>query len=249
MPVFKKAQDIITSGVDMLLPPRCPVTGEIVDSQGMVSPEGWKDIGFIADPFCGRCGVPLSFDTGEDAQCMGCIEQPPIYDKARAALIYDDVSRNLILGFKHGDKTHMVQSFVPWMMQAGKEILGEADALIPVPLHPYRLIARRYNQSALLGDAISKATGIEHLPLALKRTRATPSQGHLKTDERMKNVHKAFEAQIPYKEKLKGKVVVLVDDVYTTGATVNECAKALRKFGIFKIYVLTLARVQKPGAY
>lgn len=233
-------------GVDVLLPPRCPVTGELVDRQGAVTPKCWAQMQFIAHPYCTKCGIPFGFGEEEgDMQCMKCIDHPPKYKSARAALIYDEASRDLILGFKHGDKTHIAPSFVPWLIRAGAEMLEGADYLIPVPLHRSRLFTRRYNQAALIAHAVSKETKIKHLPMAMRRIRATPSQGHLKTEERAKNVKKAFDMHPSYKALVKGKTLILVDDVYTTGATVNECTKALLKAGAGQVHVLTLARVLK----
>lgn len=233
-------------GVDVILPPRCPVSGEIVDVQGMVSASAWAGLGFISHPFCARCGIPFEFEeAGEGGQCISCLTKPPVYNIARAALTYNDTSREIILGFKHGDKTHMVPSFVPWLTRVGADMLKDADVLVPVPLHPMRLLARRYNQAGLIAAALSKETGVRHLPLALKRTRATKSQGHLKSDERAKNVRKAFDVHSAYEETIKGKNVILIDDVYTTGATVNECTNALKRAGAARVDILTLARVVK----
>ena len=231
--------------VDAVLPVRCPLTGELVDRQGMIAPSGWARLSFIGAPYCSCCGVPFEFGMEEGGKCVACLEVSPEYNRARAALKYDDVSRELILGFKHGDKTFAVASFVPLLRQAGREILSGAEVLVPVPLHPYRLIRRRYNQSAMIAQALAKDMGMAHWPLALRRIRATPSQGHLKVEERAKNVRKAFAAHPKFADGLKGKRVVLIDDVYTTGATVRECAKVLRKAGVVSVDVLTLARVVK----
>jgi ComF family protein len=234
---------LLQRAVDTVLPPRCPLSGDIVDAQGMMSPEGWKRLSFIADPQCAICGIPFEYGMEEGGQCLTCLEHPPVYGQARAALRYDDGSRDLILGFKHGDKTFAVVSFVPLLKQAGREILEAADCLVPVPLHPWRLLRRRYNQAAMIADVLSRDLHIPHLPLALRRVRPTPSQGHLNADERLKNVKKAFAVEKKHESLLKGKHVVLVDDVLTTGATVSECTKVLLKSGVASVNVLTLARV------
>ena len=238
-----QSQAIFIKGVDVILPPRCPVSGDIVDAQGMISPASWQDIDFIADPICGSCGIPLSFEVGDNGKCMACFDNPPTYSSSRSALQYNDASRNLILGFKHGDKAHVVNSFIPWMVRAGQDMIAEGDYIIPVPLHYRRLVARRYNQSALIAEYLSMLVDILHLPLAMKRVRSTPSQGHLSQDDRRKNVSKAFDVTAQYRDKIKGKIIILVDDVYTTGATVNECARILLYYGAAKVHVLTLARV------
>lgn len=233
-------------GVDVILPPRCPVTGEIVDAQRMISAAAWAGLDFITDPICACCGIPFEFeDKGERGKCIACLHDAPPFDTARAALIYNDTSREVILGFKHGDKTHMAPSFVPWLMRAGGDMLAQAHYLIPVPLHHMRLLSRRYNQAGLIAGVLEKETGVKHIPAALRRIRATPSQGHLKTDERAKNVRKAFDISPTYHGVLQGKNIVLIDDVYTTGATVNECTKILKRAGASRVDVLTLARVVK----
>lgn len=242
------SKKMLMQAVDVILPPRCPITGDIVDAQGMVSAGAWAGLQFVADPICSACGIPFDFDDDETSghgKCLACLEYPPPFTRARAPLIYNDTSRDLILGFKHGDKTHIVQSFTPWLLRSGAQMLSEADYLIPVPLHRIRLLMRRYNQAALITGVLSKATDIPHLPLALTRVRSTKSQGHLKTDERAKNVSKAFEASPKYADILKGKTVILIDDVYTTGATAKECAETLKSVGVKEVNVLTFARVLK----
>lgn len=229
--------------LNLILPPRCPITGEIVDTQGVMSSQAWRGLVFISDPRCDHCGIALDFETVDNAKCNQCIDKPPVFYSARAALVYNDTSRNLILGFKHGDKTHLIQSFMPWLRHAGRDLFVRADYLVPVPLHPMRMIARRYNQASLISGALSRAVNIAHLPDALYRVRSTPSQGHLTSDERINNVHNAFDVNPKSAIKIKGKNLVVVDDVYTTGATVNECAKVLYGYGAKNVSILTLARV------
>ncbi len=241
--LYVRTQASFIKIVDLILPPRCPVTGDIVDFQGLIASHAWRGLDFITDPLCARCGLPLDFEIGQGGQCMDCLDQPPAFDSARAALKYNDVSRHLILGFKHGDKTHVVKSFTPWLEQVGREMLTKADYLVPVPLHPFRLISRRYNQSALIAQNLSEFLDIVHLPTMMLRVRATPSQGHLNGDERAKNVRKAFAINPKYKEMIRGKSLVLIDDVYTTGATIQECSRVLRQCGAGQVHALTLARV------
>ncbi len=241
--LYRYTKSVVQDGVDLILPPRCTLSGEIVDTQGMLSAGAWSGLHFVADPYCVTCGIPFEFESG--SECLECMDTPPPFSSARAALIYNDTSRDLILGFKHGDKTHLVRSFIPWMQKSGEGMLAQADYLVAVPLHTRRLIARRYNQAVLIADALSKATEIEHLPCAMIRSRATVSQGHLKTDERAKNVKKAFDVHPAFKDRIKDKVIVLIDDVYTTGATVKECTKTLKDYGASEVHILTLARVLK----
>lgn len=240
----KYVKSVAAQAINLVLPPRCVVSGEEVERQGMLSPGVWAGLDFIADPYCECCGIPFDFDTGiGGALCAGCIQSRPEYTMARAALKYNDTSRDLILGFKHGDQMHAVLAFMPWLKAAGQEFLGEADYVIPVPLHGRRLLARRYNQAAIIAQRLGKETGVQVLADGLQRIRNTQTQGHLKSGERAKNVRRAFRVLPKLCTKIKGKNIILIDDVYTTGATVNECAKALRKGGAAQIYVLCIARV------
>ena len=235
--------------IDIVLPPRCLVTGEIVDQQGMLSAEAWGALNFITDPQCNRCGFPFDYDTesiSEGNICAACTKSPPPYDKARSVFVYDDASRDIVLGFKHGDQTHAVPFFVPWLVQAAGNLLSNADYLIPVPLHRWRLLRRRFNQSSLMAKYLSKETGVEVLLDGLERMRPTKTQGHLNSNQRLKNVKNAFRVHPDHVDKLKGKNIILVDDVFTTGATVLECTKVLKKAGVESVNILSLARVVKP---
>lgn len=240
---LKPVQTLIMQAVDTVLPPRCIITGEIVDRQGMIAPQAWAQLNFIADPKCERCGIPFDFESFEGMTCTACLDRPPSFENARAALKYDDASKDMILGFKHADQTHAVLAFAPWMEKAGANMLKQADYLVPVPLHRWRLFSRRYNQSALIAQALTKHMGVATMVDGLMRIRATEVQGHKKAVERHKNVKKAFAVNPKRSSDIKGKNIVLIDDVYTTGATVKECAKTLIKGGAARVDVLTLARV------
>jgi len=231
--------------VDTVLPPRCVVTGKMVDRQGMIAPDAWGQLDFIVDPMCTQCGFPFDFDVEEGSLCASCLDYPPPFERARSALKYDDVSRDLVLGFKHADQTHMVRSFIPWMEKAGADLLKNADILMPVPLHRRRLIARRYNQAAILAQYLSKAINVPVDVEGLLRIRATMSQGHMKAGDRHKNVKRAFS--VNPKTDIRSKAIILIDDVYTTGATAKECTKALLKAGAQRVDILTLTRVVREG--
>lgn len=237
--------------IDMILPPRCPITGDAVDLEGTVSPEAWRKLAFISAPYCDCCGFPFVFaQSGEvaDMLCAACLKDRPDYTSARAAIAYDDASRDFILGFKHGDQTQSVVAMVPWLKQAGGDLWERADVILPVPLHRWRLLRRRYNQSGLIAKIMARETGRLYLPDALIRVRATPTQGHLRAKARQDNVRKAFAIGKNAGEKLRGKNIILIDDVYTTGATVRECAKVLKKAGAASVHVITLARVVRPAS-
>ncbi len=173
----------------------------------------------------------------------------------RAALVYDDISRQIILRFKHGDQAHAARAFVPWLVSAGRDLFGGVegvssahpssaphDFIVPVPLHFTRLIKRRYNQAALIGRFLSEAVKIPTQNNMLKRIKATAPQGHKNAAARHDNVKNAFVVPDKMRPLLQGKSILLVDDVYTTGATVNACAKALRKAGAARVDVLSIAR-------
>ena len=179
--------------------------------------------------------------------CTQCAVERPPFMQARAVLKYNDSSRDVILGFKHADKLHIVRAFVPWLLRAGADILSNAELLVPVPLHRWRLLSRRYNQAALIAQALEKHTDVVCIPDALLRTRATPSQGQLRAGERLKNVRKAFAVNPRRRGRIANKRVVLIDDVYTTGATVGECTRALLAGGAAEVRVLTVARVVRDG--
>lgn len=229
--------------IDAILPPRCPATGALVGVQGTLSPEYWSQLHFIHKPVCACCGNPFPHDIKTDMLCGKCMTEPPLYDTARAAIAYDDASSALILRFKYADKTLLARSFAPWLLQASPDALVCADYLVPVPLHRWRLLKRRYNQAALLANALSTLSQKPHLPLALLRTRKTESQGKKSKAERLDNIRGAFSIADKFKDKIKNKNIILIDDVLTSGATVNECAKVLRAAGAARIDVLTLARI------
>ena len=240
---------ILEKLIDFILPPRCIVTGEIVDRQGMIAPEIWGQLNFISDPQCVRCGYPFDFEqkgVGINNLCASCLRQPPIYGKLRSSLFYDNTSRDIILAFKHGDRTHAAPSFMPWLYQAGRELIDQVDFIVPVPLHRYRLLKRRYNQAAILAQYFSKETNIPCLLRALKRQKYTQTQGYLRESARKRNVKNAFSISSKEADKLKGTRILLIDDVYTTGATVTECANTLLNVGVSNVDVLTIARVVKP---
>lgn len=189
--------------------------------------------------------MPFDLSYFGDDLCPRCKNEPNDFSSARAAFVYDDSSRDLILGFKHGDQTHAAQAFAGWMARAGECYWQEADILVPVPLHRWRLFRRRYNQSALLAQYIARLTGTQVLMQALVRTRPTESQGHLDRKSRANNVAGAFAVPKRKRPLIRNATIVLIDDVMTTGATLNECAKTLLAAGAKKVFALTLARTRR----
>lgn len=228
--------------INLLFPPRCLTCGEWVDDVGGLCAPCWGQITFLRDPACSICGYPFDYEIGDDALCPGCIAAKPAYSHARAVFAYDDSSRKLITGFKYGDKTHAAPILANWMVSRGQSILNEADILIPVPLHWRRLFTRRYNQSALLTQQLGQITGKNILLDGLARTKHNPPQASLSLKERKKNVQGAFTVPTKHRNRLNSKHIILIDDVMTTGATVNACCKALKRAGAGEVSVLTLAR-------
>jgi ComF family protein len=200
---------------------------------------------FLTNPLCERCGIPLEAPAQE--LCTHCLVEPPTYRRARSAVVYDDGSRDLVLRLKHADALSGVPVLARWMQRAGAEILPDADWLIPVPLHWTRLFHRRYNQSAELARALARISGVTALTDGLGRTRQTPSQGGLSRGKRRSNVRDAFRVPARHQVRICGKRIILVDDVMTTGATLDACAAALLDAGADTIDALCLARVEESG--
>jgi ComF family protein len=232
-----------------VLPARCLGCGVVVERPGTLCPACWRAIDFLAPPHCACCGMPFELDPGEAARCGACMARPPSFARARAVFRYSDASRPLILGFKHGDRLHGTRAYGTWMARAGAELLAEASVIVPVPLHWTRLFMRRYNQAALLANALAAASGVPAVPDLLLRRRRTPSQGRLNAAERRKNVRGAFAVSARSAGRLADARVLLIDDVFTTGATVDACAKALLAAGAAEVDVLTLARVVRPQPF
>ena len=232
--------------VDGVLPPRCLACGATVDEVDALCGRCWASMTFFAPPWCAVCGLPFPHPMGEGAICGACASRPPSWDRARSVLRYDRHSRRLVLMLKHADQTHLVGAFGRWMHRVGHEMLADADLLVPVPLHWTRLFGRRFNQAALLARAIRAAGGPPVGPDWLVRSRRTPSQGLMGPAARARNVHGAFALRRG--RSVEGKRVVLIDDVLTTGATAEECARVLRRAGADYVGVLVLARAMRAGS-
>ena len=235
--------------LDAVLPPRCLGCGAIVEEPGALCAGCWSKASFIAPPYCECCGLPFEgteIPSEAGLICAACAMAPPPFARARAAMRYDDGARQLVLRFKHADATHAAPGFARWMARAGAALLAECDAIVPVPLHRWRLLRRRYNQAGLLAAALGRIAGKPVRPDLLQRRRATPSQGRLGRLARRENVAGAFAVRPGRAAGIVGARLLLVDDVLTTGATAMECAKALRRAGAAGVDVLTLARVVRP---
>jgi ComF family protein len=228
--------------LNLLFPPQCLSCDALVPTHGTLCLTCWQKVSFITEPFCACCGLPFEFALGDGALCGECLREHPPFSRARAALRYDEHSKSLILKLKYHDQSYLSRIYGAWLAKAGAEMLAASDVIVPVPLHYWRFVSRRYNQSALLAQSLSKACGLPCLPDGLLRTRKTASQAGLTRAQRFDNVRGAFTANRKHAAKLAGKSVLLVDDVMTTGATLEQCCKALLKAGASTVNVLTLAR-------
>jgi ComF family protein len=233
--------------LDIVLPPRCLKCGVTVDAVGALCATCWPEVAFLAPPHCAACGLPFEFDLGADALCGACARERPVFDRARAAFRYDDGSKDLILRFKHADRTDSAPAFARWMARAGEALLADADLVTAVPLHWTRLFMRRYNQAALLAAALGQLAGKPAVNDLLVRRKRTPSQGGLGAAGRRRNVVGAFTVHPRHRALVGDKRVLLVDDVLTTGATVSACVSVLLRAGAQAVDVLTLARVVRLG--
>lgn len=228
--------------IDTLLPPQ-ELLGLAADP---ISKRMWADVTFLDAPWCEACGFPFEYAVQGGSLCARCSVRRPAYHRARSAMAYDDGSRALILSFKHGGRTEGLASFAAQMRRAGRDVLTDADMLLPVPLHPSRLIKRRYNQAALLARALAKITPVTYAPDILFRSRKTDSQGGFNARARAENVRGAFSVKKP--ARIQGKNLVLIDDVLTTGATLEACARTLQQAGAERVDGICLARVAKAAA-
>ena len=209
---------------------------------GGFSADAWGRIRFLDGPVCDGCGVPFEFDPGE--RCAACLAKPRAFDAARAACLYDETSRDPILKLKHADRLDLAPMLARWISRAARELIEEADAIAPVPLHRFRLLHRRYNQAAEIARPLAAMTGTPYLPDALVRRRDTATQAGKSGSGRKRNVAAAFEVPASRRKQVEGLRILLIDDVLTTGATAEGCARALKAAGAARVDLAIVARVQ-----
>ncbi len=239
------ARRLATYALDLLLPPRCPACRGIVADQGRFCLDCWRGLAFITDPVCAGCGAPFEVDRGPAARCGACLETPPRFAAARAALAYDGPAKKVLLGFKHGDRQHLAGVMAPQLLRAGRDWLTADAVLVPVPLHRWRLWRRGYNQAALLAQEVARRSGTPLSVDALVRPKPTASSQGMGRRARADNVRGAFRVARP--AAIRGRSVVLVDDVLTTGATAEACSRVLLRAGAREVRVLTWARVVRDA--
>lgn len=227
---------------DLIWPPRSLLSETIVDRPGVIEPALWGELKFLGEPQCLCCGFPLPDHAVTGDKCAACASDAPAYDSARAALAYDDHARRLVLDLKRGGRRDGLPVFARWMAQAAGNTLARADFIAPAPMHWTRLAVRSFNQAAWLAQELSRTSGKPWKPGALTRVKRRKSQAGLSASERRRNVGGAIKASGQY----RGKTVLVVDDVFTTGATLEACARAFRKAGAAEVHAVTLARVVRP---
>ncbi len=229
--------------LDLVLPYRCAACGDIVAGEPGFCADCWKKLSFITRPQCSQCGEPFELAVAAGTRCGACLAQPPAWSAARAVWRYEDAAREPILRLKYGDRTDLVQLFARYLAPKLPELGDAASLILPVPLHRWRLFQRTFNQSGLLVQALQRQTGWPASLSALRRIRRTRPQQGLSRADRLKNVRAAFDVPPDQRALIKGRAIILVDDVITTGATLDACARVLLRTGAADVKVLTLARV------
>jgi len=240
-----RLSDIGRGLADLILPPLAHDSREATAAAGL-SPDAWSRVIFLEAPVCDGCGAAFEFDGGEFAseRCAACLAQPYAFARARAACVYDEASRGLILKYKHGDQQQFSALFARWISRAASDLVAGADAVVPVPLHRMRLLSRRFNQAAEIARPLARTAGLDYLPDALVRTERTATQGGKSARGRRLNVKSAFAVTEAGARRIKGRRILLIDDVLTTGATGEACAKTLLAAGARAVDLAVIARVR-----
>lgn len=238
-------RDLGRSAADLILPPLAHDSPEATASAGL-TPGAWSRIVFLEAPVCDGCGAPFEADAGafSEPRCAACTTRPYAFERARAACVYDEASRGLILRLKHGDHQPFAPLFARWISRAAAPLIDDCDAIAPVPLHRLRLLGRRFNQAAEIARPLAASAGRDYLADALARVRPTESQGGKSATGRRRNVKSAFTVTDAGARRVRGRRILLVDDVLTTGATAEACARALLAAGARAVDLAVVARVR-----
>jgi ComF family protein len=229
--------------VDFVLPPACSGCGAAVADSDALCPRCWSAVTFIEPPLCPVYGTPFSHDLGDGIVSAEAMADPPPFRRARSAALYGDVARRLVHQLKYHDRPHVTEVMASAMLRAGVSLVADAPLLVPVPLHRWRLWRRQFNQAALLAATLSRLSGLQHDPMVLQRIKATKTQVGLSVAQRQDNVRGAFRVPEAVRGRIAGREILLVDDVYTSGATAKAAARALLRSGASAVDVLTFARV------
>lgn len=236
-------------GMQMLLhllyPPRCLGCGGLVESDFGLCGSCWRDTPFIAGLACDACGAPLPGQSDRAEHCDDCLRSPRPWARGRAALLYQGMGRRLVLALKHGDRQDIAGTAGRWMARAAQDLCAPDSLLVPVPLHPRRHLARRYNQAALLARAMAAALGVETCPDALVRRHATPSLDGHGAEARFALLAGQLAVNPARAARLAGRGVIVVDDVMTSGATLCAATTACHAAGAKEVCTAVLARVAK----
>lgn len=246
--VRKMAGAVLADAGNLLFPPVCVGCRNHVSSPGTLCPDCWPELRFLERPWCEVMGTPFTHEMGEGFLSAEAIADPPPFARARAAVAYTGAARRMVQNLKFRDRTDLAPWMARWMLRAGSELVADADALVPVPLHRRRFLARRFNQSAELARALARLADLPFEPLAVARFRATRRQLGLAARERQENVRRAFRVPAEAEILVNGRRILVVDDVFTTGATVRAVSGALKRAGAREVDVLTFARVL-PGDF
>ena len=237
---------LLQTALTAIYPPRCLACGDMVDSDFGLCGTCWGRTPFVGRTCCDMCSVPLPGQAlGDVLHCDDCMRWPKPWAQGRAALVYDGITRKLVLGFKHGDRQEVAKPAARWMLNAARDLLEENVLIAPVPLHWMRLAKRRYNQSALLARALSDLTGHDWCPDLLVRRRYTPSLDGKSREARQGILADAIAINPRRRHRIAGRSVLMVDDVLTTGATLGVCAEACRAAGATRVCISVLARAVK----
>ncbi len=232
----------------IVFPPQCIACGAMVERDFGLCGTCWRDTPFITGLVCDCCGVPLPGDVVDDlVHCDTCMSIARPWQSGRAAVQYKDQGRSLVLALKHGDRLDLAKPLAGWMSGVAEPLLREDTVLVPIPAHPLRLIKRRYNQAAVLSNALSSLVGRPTIPDLLQRVRQTASQDDMTLEQRFQNMADAIKPSKYGALKLAGRPVLLVDDVVTSGATMAAAAEACHALGARRVDILSLARVGKDA--
>lgn len=237
----------LRAAIDIVYPPSCIACQAATGEAQALCPTCWGEMRFIERPYCERLGTPFAVDLGEGLVSPAAIADPPVFGRARAVCRFDGTARELVHRLKYGDRTDLALTMGRMMIQAGRELLPDADVIVPVPLHRFRLWTRRFNQAAALAQVVARGSAVPLAPLALSRVKRTRQQVGLTRAQRADNLQGAFKVLPAARPQIEGRRVLLVDDVLTTGATGNAAARALLRGGARAVDILTFARVVSDG--